>query len=820
MMGTLWQDIRYGARMLWKRPGATLIAVAALALGVGANTAIFSVVNAALLRPLPFREPERLVLVSGNFSRLKLTRLGVSAPEFVDYKTQSDSFTQVAAFQHSTFNLTGHEAAERITGARVSAGLFTLLGASPLTGRAFTEAEEQTNDAHTVVLSHRLWQARFSADPALVGRNITLDGQSYTVVGIMPPAFQFPYAATEAERADVWLPLNFNAAELGDRSRYNFQMIGRLKDGVTIEQARAAMSAAGRKFEEAYPRSYRGPKGEDGGWYVTVTTLPDEIVGHARTLLFVLLGVVGCVLLIACANVTNLLLARTSTRHREVAIRTALGASRARIISQFLIESVMLALVGGALGVLLALWGVDLLVAAGPRDIPRLHEASLDWRVLAFTLTLSLLTGVLSGLAPALRATDTDLNESLKEGGRSLSTSFSRQRLRSLLVVSEVALALVLLVGAGLMLKSFRRLLQVDPGFNPERVLTMDLSLMPERYAEPTRKLVFYDQLLERTRRVPGVEAASLTSALPLSGSIFGGPVSIEGRLLDLAAAMPPRAYLRTVAPDYFRVMSITLRQGRDLNAQDAAQAVPVVVVNEALAHNFFPTGDAIGQRIKLGAPQNPRPWLQIVGIVGDVRADGLDTAATPEMYVPYAQNTMSDMTLVVRTTNDPAASAAAVRAEAQALDQTQPVYHVRTMRQLLAASLAQRRFNMLLLGAFALVAFVLAVSGVYGVISYTVAQRTHELGVRLALGAQTRDVLRLVVTQGLQLVLAGVAAGLLAAFALSRVLNSLLYDVSATDPATFATVALLLIAPAFVACYVPARRATKVDPLIALRYE
>ncbi|HEX8179244.1 MAG TPA: ABC transporter permease [Pyrinomonadaceae bacterium] len=820
-MSTLWQDVRYGWRMLWKRPGFTLLAVAALALGIGANAAIFSVINAALLRPLPFSDPARLVLVSGNFQRLGMTRLGVSAPEFADYKTQRDVFAQTAAFTRQTFNLTSADEAERIAGARVSPELFALLGVAPRVGRTLGDEEAQGGEPHSVVLSHRLWQARFGGNPALIGQSITLDGDSYRVVGVMPPAFQFPFAAgADAERADVWTPLVFNAQELSERSRYNFGMIARLKEGATVEQARAAMSAVGQRLAEQYPRSYRGPRGEDGGWTVSVTPLAEEVVGSARTLLYVLFGVVGCVLLIACANVANLLLARAATRQREVAIRTALGASRGRVVRQFLVESMMLALAGGATGLLLALWGVDLLRAAGPRDIPRLSEAGLDWRVLAFTCAVSLATGMLFGLAPALRSTETDLSEALKEGGRSMTTGFKGQRLRGLLVVSEVALALVLTVGAGLMLKSFRRLLGVAPGFDPERVLTMDLSLSSDSYAQARSKIVFYDQLLERVRALPGVEAASLTSALPLTGAVFGGPFSIENRPLDLSAALPPRAYLRTVTPGYFRVMSIPLKTGRDFDATDTEQSVPVVLINETLARNFFPGGNAMGQRIKIGAPQNPRPWLQIVGVVGDVKSDGLDAAAMPEMYLPFTQNTAPNMTLAVRTPDAPGLLAAPVRRVVQTLDRQQPVFHIRTMRQLLAASIAQRRFNMLLLGAFALVALVLAASGIFGVMSYTVAQRTHEIGVRRALGAQTRDVLRLVIGHGLRLVLVGVGAGLCAAFALSRVLNSLLYDVSATDPATFAAVALLIVAAALLACYLPARRATKVDPMVALRHE
>lgn len=819
-MGTLWHDLRYGARMLFKNKGFAAVAIIALALGIGANTAIFSVVNTVLLRPLPYRNPERLVLVWGNFQKLGMTKLGVSAPEFIDYKNHCDVFADTAAFQHTTFNLTGGDAPERIGGARVSSGLFSLLGVSPLVGRTLLAEEDQRGRERVVVLSHRLWVARFNSDPHVAGKGITLDGERYTVVGVMPREFQFPFGETvDAGRADAWVPAAFSAEELQDRGRYFFRMIARLKPDVTLEQARAEISAVGRRLEEQYPRTYRGPKGEDGGWQVTLTTLPDEIVGGARLPLFVLLGVVCFVLLISCANVSNLLLARASTRRREVAIRMALGATRGRLFRQFLTESVMFALLGGGFGLLLAMWGMDLLIAASPREIPRLSEAGLDARVLVFTFVVSLLAGVLFGFAPALRGSRADLNESLKEGSQSGTNSFGRQRLRALLIVSEIALTLVLLIGAGLMIKSFRRLLEVNPGFDPEHVLTMQMALPSAKYALPPEKRGFYDQLLARIKALPGIESASVTTALPLTGETFGGPFSIEGLPLDMAGK-PPHAHIRAIAPGYFNVMSVPLVAGRDFNQADTNDSIPVVIVNETFARGFFSSGDAIGKRIKIGAPTSPRPWMQIAGIIKDIKSDGLDAEAIPEMYLPYAQNVGPAMTLVARTANDPAGNVAAIRRAVQETDKDQPVYNIRTMKQLLAQSIAQRRFNMIMLGVFALIALLLAASGIFGLIAYSVAQRTHEIGIRMALGARSNDVLKLIVSEAMLLALMGVGVGLAAALALTRVLASLLYGVNATDPVTFIGVSLLLIIVALLACLIPARRAIKVDPMIALRHE
>lgn len=816
----LCQDLRFGARMLIKQPGFTVIAVLTLALGIGANSAIFSLVNAALLRPLPYADAENLVMVWGNFQRLNMTRLGVSAQEFADYKTQNTVFSEVAAYRTLTFNLINNNEPERIGGARVSSALFRLLGTQPLLGRALLEEEDQSGSNRVAVLSQRLWHRRFNSDPSIIGKQIALDGESYTVVGVMPQQFQFPLSEPyDAERAEIWIPAAFTQEELSDRGQYSFRMIARLKPNATLEQARAELGTIGQRFLQEYPRTYLGPKGEDGGWQVTLTTLQEETVGNARLFLLMMLGVVGFVLLIACANIANLWLARASVRQREVAIRAALGAGRMRLVRQFLTESLLLSILGGGLGLLLAMWGVEFLIAAGPRGIPRLSEAGIDLRVLGFTLGISLLTGLLFGLVPTLQSTRVDLSEAIKENSKSATTSTGWQRLRSVLVVTEVALALVLLIGAGLLIKSFWRLLDVDPGFDRENVLTMRMQLPPSKYTGPTERLNFYAQLLERVKAVPGVEAASLTTALPLSGETFGGPFSIEGRPLDMTGK-PPHTTVRSIAPDYFKVMGMTLTRGREFGSQDTDASVPVVIINETFARGFFAQTDAIGQRIKLGAPGSPRPWMLIAGIVRDVKSGGLDRESTPEMYLPYSQNVSSAMTLVVRTLSNPSNSVAAVREQVQAIDKEQPVYNIRTLTQLFSEAIAQRRLHMILLGAFALIALLLATSGIFGLMTYTVTQRTQEIGIRMALGAQPGDILKLVFGHGMSLTIIGLGVGLAAALILTRLMKSLLFNVSATDPFTFSGVALLLALTALLACYIPARRAMKVDPLVALRYE
>ncbi|HYY56574.1 MAG TPA: ABC transporter permease [Pyrinomonadaceae bacterium] len=811
-MGTLWQDLRYGLRTLSKTPGFTLAAVLALALGIGANSAIFSVANAVLLKPLPYSEPERLVMIWGDLFKPGLDEIGASAPEFNDYREQGHVFESLACYTEGGFNLSGEGEPERISGAYVSADLFPLLGVGPTLGRTFAVEEDQPGRDQVVVLSHSLWQRRFAADRSIVGKTVGINGKSMTVVGVMPSAFQFPDREVE-----IWKPLALDAEDRSEQSRgsHYLNVIARLKPGVSVEQAQAEIKGIAERIRQQHPDQY------DNGFGAKIVSRHEQVVGPIRPVLLILLGTVGFVLLIACANVANLLFARAATREREMAIRTALGAGRWRIVRQLLTESLLLSLAGGAGGLLLALWGVDLLVALAPVDIPRLSEVRLDGRVLGFTLLVSLLTGGLFGLAPALRLSKPDLQESLKDGARGAGEGFRRQRMRNLLVVSEVALSLVLLIGAGLMIRSFLQVQKISPGFNPDRVLTMRLSLPQSKYAEAKQQRAFFEQLTARVSALPGVESVGAVNFLPMSKSGNMWSFAIEGR----GNAVGPNLHFRMISPDYFRTLSIPLDRGRQFTEQDREGAPPVAVINETMARTFFPGEDPLGKRIKLASMTSPFPWLAVVGVVGDVKHYGLDEETKPELYVSYLQPLLpnfnvSSLFLAVRTTAEPAGLAAAVRREVAVLDKDQPVADIKTMEERLSESVAPRRFNMLLLAIFAALALILAAVGIYGVMSYSVTQRTHEIGVRMALGAQGSDVLRLVVGQGMILALAGVALGLLGAFALTRVMKTLLFNVSASDPLTFAGVAFVLSAVALLACLIPARRATRVDPMEALRYE
>jgi putative ABC transport system permease protein len=805
-MGTLLQDLRYGFRMLVKTPGFTVVAVFALALGIGANTAIFSVVNAVLLRPLPFKDPDRLVWAQA--ADLKTGEQGgsISPPDFLDYREQSRVFEHFAATQSMSFTLTGDAEPERVLGARVSADFFEALAVVPFKGRTFLPEEEREGNNRVAVISYGLWQRRFGADPNLVGKAVELSGQSTVVVGITPAGFQFP------KEAEIWSPIGFGGKETTLRRTHYLNAIGRLKPGVTFEQAQADITSIARRLEQQYPETNK-----DYG--MGLTLLPEQIVGDMRRTLLVLLAAVGFVLLIACANVANLSLARGAARGKEIAIRVALGASRARVIRQLLTESVLLAIMGGVLGLLLAVWGVDMLVSLSPEDLPRVKEVTIDPRVLSFTLLVSIVTGIVFGLAPALSASSRgDLNETLKEGGRATGAAASHNRMRSLLVVAEVALSLVLLVGAGLLIKSFLRLSQVETGFNSTSVMTMRLALPQAKYAEAPRRAAFYQQLLERTRALPGVEAAGVISELPLSGQNNDTYFALEGQALSSTADENNLANIRTASPDYFRAMGIPLIKGRFFGDGDRDDAPRAIIISETFARSFFPNQDPLGHRLTIDIGE---PWTaEIVGVVGNIRHDNLATEPWREMYTNIAQTPRGSVNLVVRTGSDPAMVTSAIKAEVQALDRDLPIYSPKTMEQRVAESAAAPRFRTLLLALFAGLALVLAAVGIYGVISYTVTQRTHEIGIRMALGAQRRDILRLVVGRGVVLTLIGVAIGLAGAFLMTRVMASLLFGVSATDPATYAVVSLLLITVALLACYVPARKATKVDPMVALRYE
>jgi predicted permease len=823
----LWQDLRYAVRVLLKRPGFTLVAVATLALGVGADTAIFSVVNAVLLRPLPYPEPERLVTPLGEKDDPR-ARTNVSYPDFQDWREQTQTLEALAAYTNSSMLLRRDDAEpELLYGANVAADLFPLLRVSPAAGRAFTREEERSGAAPVILISHGLWRRRFNADPNVVGRPLDRGGASPSpvVVGVLPEGFRFP---AQAGRTDFLRPLAPAMGEYAQRrGAYSLRVLARLKPGATLEGAASEMRVIGERLERQYP---------DEGFRLgaRVVSLHESVVGDVRTPLLVLLGAVGLLLLIACANVANLTLARAASRRREIAVRSALGASRWRVTRQLLTESVLLAAAGGALGGLLAVWGIYLLVGGAGGDaaggfifesvnLPRLREVSVDWRVLSFTLLVTGLTAVVCGVVPALQAARAELNEVLKEGGRGPATGFSRSRLRGVLVVSEVSLSLVLLVGAGLLVNSFIRLRSVNPGFDPRQVLTTSLSISKAKYREPEQQREFFAGLLERLRSLPGVESAALIHPLPFGGTATSNTFVIDGRPAPLPADKPSASY-RAISPDYFRLMRMSFLRGRGFGEHDDASSTPVVIVNETFARRFFQGQNPLGERVVIERAGNGREVQdprEIIGVVGDVRHAGLDEEPGPEFYVPYAQAPESYMSVVVRTAAaDHAGVGASLRGAITAADGQQYVPPVRPMTELVAGSVADRRFNALLTGLFAAVALVLAAVGIYGVMAYSVAQRTHEIGIRMALGARPRDVLRHVVGQGMRLLLIGLGIGLAASLAVTRVLAGMLYGVEPTDAPTFVLVTLALSAVALLACYLPARRAAKVDPLVALRYE
>jgi putative ABC transport system permease protein len=811
------QDVKYALRALVRNPGFTLVAVVALALGIGANSAIFSVVNAVLLRPLPYPEPDRLMSVWQN-NRVRGWHQDVVTPlDFIEWRDTSRSFASMAAYFSAGVNVRNGTEVDRVRGADVSVDFFRVLGVSPVVGRDFTAADEGASAGRLVVLGHALWQRRFGGDPRVVGSPVTLNSESFTIVGIAPPGLQFP------EKSELWtlaknrvpsnpfVPADADITKM--RGLHYLYAIARLKDGVPLAQALAEMETIAARQEKENPQT----NSETG---VEIIPLQESIVGEVRPALLIFLGAVGLVLLIACANVANMSLARAAARRREIAVRTALGASRRRIVRQCLTESVLLSLVGGAAGLLFALWGTDLLAALAPEAIPGGASVRVDFWVLGFTLALSVLTGVLFGLLPALQASSAEPQEALREGGRTSSAGRRARLMRGTLVVSEMAVALVLLTGAGLLVKSFLRLQRIDPGVAIDRVLTLRLRIPDTRYGQEEKQIRFYDDALRRVQGIPGVTAAGVTSDLPLGGSDSFLGFGIEGRPQEKLGQGPEGGW-HQVSPDYFRTMGIRLLRGRAFEARDLRQAPGVAVVSETLAKRYWPGEDPIGRRITFGTDDKGEPyWTTIVGVVADVRQKGLHTEPRPEIYVSSMQSPSRYATLIVQSGLDPAGLAASVRREVQAVDADIPLYDVKTMREVLDGSLASRRFNMALLALFAAVAVLLAGVGLYGVLAYMVTQRTHEIGVRMALGAQPRDVLRLVVGQGMALALGGVLLGVLGALALTRVLSTLLVGVAATDPWTFGVVVPLLSAIALLACYIPARRAARVDPLIALRYE
>ncbi|MFN7949899.1 MAG: ABC transporter permease [Blastocatellia bacterium] len=807
MMQTLWQDLRYGARMLLKKPGFTLIAMLTLALGIGANTAIFSVVNALLLRPLPFAESERLVLLSEKTREGE--RQSASYPNYADWRTRAQSFEGMAIGWPRNFTLTGGDKAVRVSGYTVNWNFFLLLRIQPQLGRMFTEADDRYGAARTVIVSHGFWQQRFGGELNVIGQTLRMTNESYTVIGVLPRGFEY------FKKADVYTPLGLalepdsGFAGRGN-STFDFYAIARLKPGVTLRQANGEMDAIGQQLAREYPEFNEGKSAQ-------AEALQDVMSESVQHSLWVLLGAVGFILLIGCINVANLMLVRAAERQKELAVRLALGASRWRVIRQLLSESLLLAGLGGAGGLLLGSWMLQGLLALAPAEIPGLSRVGLDNRVLLFTLGLAVLTSLLFGLLPAWQAAKIDLQTALKDGRR-LATGAAHDGMRKALLIAEVSLSLVLLTGAGLLVRSMWNLLHVDPGFKMDNLLTLRLRLEGKKYT-PQASRVFYDECLARVQAVPGVRSAALTHSLPIDGTNWGSVFIAAGKPVPSHADLPMSGYLR-VSANYFETMGIRLLRGRYFTAADTAESAPVVIINETLARRIWPNEDPIGKHIKQGFPEDKEPWREVVGVVNDVKMDGVDRATLMQTYLPYPQMPNQTLGLVVRAERNPAALASVVEQAIHAIDKDLPVFGVWTMDQLLGNSLAQRRLTLILLSSLAALALLLAAIGIYGVISYAVRQRTHELGIRMALGASGRDVLTLILRQGLKLALIGISLGLLAAFTLMRWMESLLFGVRPTDPLTFAGIALLLLLVALAACYLPARRATKVDPMIALRCE
>ncbi len=811
---TLAQDVRQGIRGMLRTPVFTAIALIVLALGIGANTAIFSVVDAVLLRPLAYRDSDRLVTILMNGDG------PVSAGNYIDWRDQSRSFTAVSAAEAWSPNLTGIDSPEHIPGLKVTQDLFPMLGIGPMLGRLFVPGEDKEGADREVILSHKLWQRRFSSDPNVLGKAIVLDGNGYVIVGVMPQQFQFaPFWATKAE---LWVPGAFGpGVHAGGGS---LRLFARLKDGVSLTQARAEIASITARLEQQYPGTNRN---------VVVTPLKEKVVGPIETPLLVLLAAVAFVLLITCANVAHMLLARAATRQKEIAVRAALGARRGRLIRQFLTESLLLGGAGGVLGLLIAVLGTRALIAMSPTNIPRVQTVSMDLHAALFLFAATILTSVGFGLVPAFQASSVNVNDTLKEGGRSGGEGVQRNHLRSLLVVSEFALALMLLIGAGLMIRTFAALAAVDPGFNPHNVISMIVSVAGSKEADAGRRELFYRQLIERVRSLPGVQAAGAINHLPLAGDLWGWHFAIEGRPKPRPGEAPGAVY-RMVTPGYFAAMRLPIVRGRDITDSDNATAPGVIIINQQAARQYWPGEDPLGKRVSFDDDtKNPKTWLTIVGIAKDAKQDSWTDKATPEAYLAAFQNHdylgdsgteasshMDYITLVVRTAGDPAAVASAMKEAAWSFDHNLAISQVVTMDGVVSEANAQPRFEMLLLTIFAAVALVLAAVGIYGVISYSASRRTHEIGVRMSLGATRGDVLLLVVRQGMWLAVAGSVSGIAGALLLSRLMAKLLYGVQPTDPATFGAVAAGLGVVAMLACYIPARRAMHIDPMAALRYE
>jgi putative ABC transport system permease protein len=807
-MHNIWQDLKYGFRVLRKNPAFALGAILVLALGIGANTAIFSVVNAVLIRPLPYSDPGRIAMVyhvppQKSVPGSKI--FAVSPANYLDWQKQSNVFDAMSIFHFTTMTLTGRDQPEAVQGLVVSSEFFQVLGVTPMKGRAFTSEEDTSGHGNVVVLSYPFWQSHFGADPTVIGKNLTFNGLPYSIIGVMPAHFHFFY------QGEYFVPLGWTDKERAVRNNHNYLVIARLKRGVSLQQAEAEMNTISSRLEQAYPE-------DDKGWGATVVPLREDLVGDVRPALLVLVGAVAFVLLIACANVANLVLAKTLGRRKEIAIRTALGASWLRVIQHTLAETLLLSAAGGALGLLVAHGGIALIVAFFGDKLPQTGPVGLDTKVLGFTLGLSILAGVLAGLAPAWRLARTNVNEALKQGtGRTAADSGGRAT-RNILVVCEVGMSLVLLIGAGLMIRTLRALHDVKPGVDPHNVLTFRVTLPREKYSKPEQQLNFYKQLVERVSSLPGVESAGTIDALPFTSDGSTQPVAIEGRPA-VEFAMQPEVAVRTISPGYLRALRIPLLAGRDFSETDTLESPGAIVISESTAREFWPNENPIGKRLTLSF--YPEKVREVIGVAGDVKFRGPDSRKSlATVYVPLAQITFWNQAMVVRTARDPASSASAMAAAVHQQDPDQPLSDVRTMDDILADSLSQQRFSMLLLASFAGLALVLAAVGIYSVLAYAVRQRQREIGIRLALGAQLNDVLRMVVAEGMRPALIGVALGLAGAFVLKRTISSLIFGVSESDPLTFLCVSVLLAMVALVASIIPAYRATKVDPMRALREE
>ncbi|MGE5209315.1 MAG: ABC transporter permease [Alphaproteobacteria bacterium] len=813
------KDIRFAWRQLFKQPAFTTIAVITIALAIGATTAVLSLVNGLLIRPLPYREPQQLVLLLQHFKSQNLERIPVSPPEFKDYEARTHSFEKLGAFGFTNFNLAGEDKPERIPSALVTAGVLPLLGVSPIKGRFFQPEECVPGRDDVVIISARLWQRRFNSDPQIIGTKLLLNGKNSTVVGVMPASFDFPLQLFNlgnggqfGGRAEIWKPLAFTDDQMKARYSRSFFIVGRLASGSSLAQAQAEIETINTQMRREHPDNYS----QDNSFGGDVFLLQELAIGGMRPALLILLGAVFLVVLIACANLTTMLLARAAAREREIAIRVALGAGRLRLLKQVFTESVLLALIGGAAGIVLALWGVELLKTIGAQTVPRLREVNVDLVVLGVTLVVCVGTGIIFGLAPGLASARPELTEALKEGSRGSTGGGRRNRLRNGLVIAEVALALVLLSGAGLLIKSFARLQNVNPGFNPQGVVTFEISLPKIQYPDSAAIVRFNNEAQRRIAALPGVQAAGFSTILPLAGTNSDSSFAIEGRAKNDKSPSPDEE-IREVSPDYFRALQTPLIKGRFFTDADKTDAPPVIIVNQAFAKKFWPNEDALGKRIVMGGMSDNPQWITIVGIVGDMRHFGLDVDPKPEMYVSFAQSAYFTTIYVVRSNQDPRTLLPAIHREMQAIDPAVPVANVRTFEDVVADSVAPRRLSVVLLGVFAGIAVLLASVGIYGVMSFLVVQRTHEIGVRMALGAQRSDVLKLVLARSLKLIFAGTIIGLIVAVMSTHALRALLYSVSAFDATTFALVTVLLGAVALGASYVPAIRATRADPMVVL---